>query len=121
MKIIIYMAMVFTIFSARVAFAVETEDPSLIPAQTLEEILNRSGEEYDSRMATSAYANDTHADLPHQSRVVCAVKNRKGQRFEARGFQPIQVQADALRSCERSSRLCYELGCQKELFTASGS
>jgi hypothetical protein len=73
----------------------------------------------DAGQPTAYEFDNVHENFSRNSRVICFTKDLKGKRFDSRGFGPRQVQEDASVKCEKGSRGCVEMGCQKELYSAA--
>src|ERR1700733_9585495 len=104
MKKAILLTLIVSALSLHFAVAAENTNPTLIPASSLEEMMNSNIDE------NSTVANfDEHFRDHHEGRVLCFVRNGRGERFEGRGAFPREALDEALRECRRVSEHCFEL------------
>lgn len=117
MKKVTCLALAISLLSLNVFAASEQSNP-LVPANSMEEMMNV--EAMEDGIAPLDFFNDhdrdhdrDHGRDHRRGRVECVARNLRGQRFEARGFYPREVQQDAMRACYRVSQRCFEMGCHR--------
>lgn len=105
MKKLASLSIILALFSFGHAFA-EDMNENLVPDTTLEEMM-------DAGVADEGMSIDSF-EFDHGHRfVTCVARNRRGQRFQARGVNPREAQMRALHQCRQVSRQCFALGCHR--------
>jgi hypothetical protein len=89
--------------SVQSSFAAQAENEVLVPATSLEEMMNEEVSHFDGHHGGHEFNHD----------IVCVAGNRRGQKFYARGRYAREAQERALRECQQSSHRCFELGCRR--------